>query len=100
MRRLWLRCAPPNPRLSFVVMHKTEMEDSEKNRNINANRVLLAAAIVFLSFTVVPFIAEEFMGVGSFHMNIRFYIGAIGIVAVFADRVYVKYARSKGENNA
>ena len=72
-----------------------EMDSSEKTRNTTANRVLLAAAIVFLSLTVVPFIAEEFLGISSFHMNLRYYLGAVGAVAVLADRLYMKKVRSK-----
>lgn len=69
------------------------MEESNKTSHFIANRVILAAAIVFLAIPLILTLAD-FLNVGEYFINPKTTIGLAVGAAFIADRVFVKYRAS------
>ena len=70
------------------------MDNSDKVDTKTANRVLLAAAVVFIVFVIVPFIIES-LGVESLGSNIKFYLGVSFAAAFVADKIYLNISNKR-----
>ena len=75
-------------------MLKNEMDTFTNQSKIDANRVILASSVIFVFLTVIPFLIEKFISADEF-MNIRYYIGVVGVAVVVIDRIYVSKIRKK-----
>ena len=73
------------------------MEESNKTSHFIANRVLLAAAIVFVAIPLILTLAD-LLNVGEYFINPKATIGLAVGAAFIADRVFVKYY-VKNRNN-
>jgi len=71
------------------------MEETNKTDNYIAYRVLIAAAVVFIIAPVVLHLLDHVID-GGISSNPRVLIGVVGVMAVIADRLYVKlYAKNR-----
>jgi len=70
------------------------MDNSEKIDNKTANRILLAVAVVFIFFVIVPFVIES-IGVESLGSNIKFYLGISFATAFVADKIYLNLSNKR-----